>query len=300
MEKESKKYIEYWDEAIRKWADSPAPDFVESERYWLEPTVAKRVKRPVAEAIGLQPELLPNPYWGNPEKCSAVIINYNPGGSSLSGEALRVDHCHHCHVNDGNPGLMASAIARDYSTAALKVPDFSQAKYDYWTRREGTAFWNWMRQRNEWVKRMLPDTTLPPFFLEICGWHSKRWNCHLLPPKVMEEIRLRVAPVLVESILNSEAGVGFAIGATFARQGNILNFFGYDDITTQLTGNDTIKPIPEMQRWYKVFILPDTGAPIIVTWSEGSNRQPAAHFAVFERELVAKTRAYIKKQGTIQ
>lgn len=118
MAVESTKYLEYWDEAIRQWADSPVPAFMESEKYWLEPTVAKRAKRSVAEAIGLQPELLPNPYWGNPERCSAVILNYNPGGSSLSGDELRKDHCHHCHVNEDNPRSMASAIARDYCVSA--------------------------------------------------------------------------------------------------------------------------------------------------------------------------------------
>lgn len=78
-------YIEYWDEAIRQWANSPVPAFMKSEKYWLEPTVAKRVKRSVAEAIGLQPELLPNP--------------------SLP-------------VNEDNPRSMASAIAHDYCVSA--------------------------------------------------------------------------------------------------------------------------------------------------------------------------------------
>lgn len=134
MAVESTKYIEYRDEAIRQWTESPVPAFTESEKYWIEPSVAKHAKRPVAESIGLQPELLPNPYWGNPERCSAVILNYNPGGSDLQGDALRVDHCHHCHVNENNPELMVAAIARDYSADALYVPDFSKPKTDYRTR----------------------------------------------------------------------------------------------------------------------------------------------------------------------
>ena len=295
MAVESNKYIQYWDEAIRQWADSPVPAFMESEKHWLEPSVARRGNSCVAEAIGLQPELLPNPYWGNPERCSAVILNYNPGGSDLQGEALKDDHCHHCHVNDDNPGLMASAIARDYSAAALHVPDFSKPRADYWTRSEGTAFRHWMKQRSEWVKRMLPESTLPPFFLEICGWHSKRWNCHRLPPKVMDELCRRVGPVLEESILNSEARVGFAIGASFGKKGNILNLFGYEDITQQLTGGETIQPLPEVSRWYKVFVKPDSGAPIIVTWSAGSNRQPSAIFADAERAIIAMLREWLSK-----
>lgn len=70
-----KKFIEYWDEVIRQWAngDGSLESVPETERLWFDKT-----------NTNLIPEYMPEPYWGNPDKCSAVVLNYNPGGSETA------------------------------------------------------------------------------------------------------------------------------------------------------------------------------------------------------------------------
>ena len=79
-----KEFIEYWDEVIRQWAkgDGSVKSVPESERVWFENTKTNLIS-----------EYMPEPYGGNPDKCSAVVINYNPGGSdTVSNDA-------YCHIS---------------------------------------------------------------------------------------------------------------------------------------------------------------------------------------------------------
>ena len=61
-------FIEYWDIVIEQWLQnrSGCHELEEQKQFALN--------------LGIDEEnRLPEPYWGDPDNCSFVIMNYNPG-----------------------------------------------------------------------------------------------------------------------------------------------------------------------------------------------------------------------------
>lgn len=278
-------YLKYWDKVIQQWSNAESAEFPKSEKYWEKIKYGKRGNKTVAERIGLQKELIPQPYWGNPKRCSAVVINYNPGGSEKTGkDLLENDHSSFKFAKLRDPNTLAGAVACDRNTMLI-IPDFNKDADGFW-KKEHKAAWNWMKQRTEWIDRLFSNSGNKPCFLEICAWHSHNWQNVKLPNEIIEILKRDFAPVLEEAILNSDSKIGLAIGASFKGDDSILVSFGYKDVTKEICGKDA-ESKEGVARWYKVFCN-ENGTTIIVTWSRGSNRQPSEDFADCEQKLLSK------------
>ena len=89
-----KNFINHWDEVFAHWVKNGSLSMTES--HWNQQK----------EKIGLFPELMPEPYLGDPYNCSVVIMNYNPGAfnhNTDTEEGLRVyqnDPVHHSRLSD--------------------------------------------------------------------------------------------------------------------------------------------------------------------------------------------------------
>lgn len=267
-------YITYWDNVIREWADSgyvPA-----SEECWFTPDST------------LRRELMPEPYWGDPENCSAVLLNYNPGGPD--GEPSPTDNCHRIHVLSGDMTKMSGAMYSCYSRIALEFPWLDEScRDDFTSNAAHSSTKKWMRQRNRWISR-IAGSGRKPFFLDLCGWHSKNWRLRELTPEIDAYVAQHLLPVLGEAVKKSDLGIGLCVGKQIGDE--VLSKLGYMDVTAEL-GFDVKdmdkgwQPDSEVNRWYRVYRSAD-GLYFINTWAIGSNRQPGARFNKHEQEIITK------------
>lgn len=81
------KFLKYWDEVFDYWMETGKVQSDES--HWF------------MQKTELLPELMPEPYMGDPYNCSVTIMNYNPGAfnhktNTEEGQKLyRTDPAHH-------------------------------------------------------------------------------------------------------------------------------------------------------------------------------------------------------------
>jgi hypothetical protein len=261
-------FINYWDNEIRTW-HSLGGKITPNESFWNN----------VVPKSNLLDILMPEPYWGNPENCSVVMLNYNPGGSKLVSPN---DPCHFNQCN--NPLTMAGAMWQQYSDIALTFPwlDSYYTGICANTQHLGTAIW--MRRHAAWAYRVCnittPLETQPrPFFFDLCGWHTHNWKGDIskLPANVISQL----GNIISAAISHSSKNLGLCVGFDFT---SILPQLGYQDVTLQCTRKNTWQPIPGNNRNYKAYRHPN-GTRIICTWAQGSNQCPSANFKADEQRL---------------
>lgn len=149
----------------------------------------------------------------------------------------------------------------------------------------------WINRLDKWSRSLVDkDKAYPPFLMDICAWHSYRWQIGEFTPEQKEYIAVHVLPFLNKAIKNSRLGIGLSVGKILGDKA--FSQLDFSDITSQLNlkgkvTQDGWQPINGINRWYRVYRA-DDGTTIINTWLKGSNRQPAARFAPYEKELLTK------------
>ena len=277
-------YIQYWDKTIREWAangEKPA-----TEQCWF-----------TKNGNNLHQKLLPTPYWGNPCNCSAVLLNYNPGGADLSPEQLEDinngaeppqhkswpnhDHYLHKHVNDNNK--LSGHMCGSYSGQALTFPWINpQPPYDSEALAPSRR---WLQRRAKWIERLAGNAGKRPFLMEVCAWHSYNWTLSRFTPEQTEYINRRVLSPFREAVGNSDLKIGLVVGKMLGDK-IFTRDFGFCNITASLglVEGDRWQPLKDKCRWYRVFC--DGKILVINTWSSGSNSCPAEHFGEAEHQLI--------------
>jgi hypothetical protein len=265
-------FINYWDNEIRAWF-----------AYRGAPTSGFQKWQQVVKSI--EPMLMPEPYWGNPENCSVVMINYNP---ACSNPVNPNDPCHFNQCN--NPLTMAGAMWRQYSDIALTFPWLDPYYTGFCANPQhlGTAVW--MRRHAAWAYRVCnittPLETQPrPFFFDLCGWHSPSWRGKV--NNIGQNTINQLKDFVPAAIAHSDKKLGLCIGSDFKE---ILLLLGYEDITNAIMHVDEWKP-KDVERRYKCYRHPN-GTRIICTWASGSNDCPSADFENDEHDLVIKLEKY--------
>lgn len=263
--------------------------------YWVEHGKAPQSEKELwdFDKVKLVEELMPTPYFGDPAKCSVVLLNYNPnGGKPESKEEFLKDTAHHANLD--KPGYMSHHYARNYREMVASggyVADDSDPMYNTTgLHPKGKEWWG---KRVKWLKE-LASSTKRPFVLELCGWHSKQWPAMSYKSK-LSTLRERFASVIEEAVKNSDLGIGICVGAKW---GEILVGFGYKDVTGKVMSLDDYergwKPRDDDWRNYRIF-RNDNGTYIINTWkSKGFNMMdvPAAiKFRQTEEDIIKKINA---------
>ena len=288
-----KAYTDHWDDVLRRWAedgDVPAP-----ERCWFE-----------GAGSTLIPCLMPEPYWGDPAACSAVLLNYNPGDKHRKEADFRDEPTSFCRITGQGGKALAEALRQGYSAEAKTFPwlDAEQARRAAIPLPERAC--RWLRRRAGWTGRLAGDEggARRPFFMELCAWHSHRWTISRFSDAQKAYITQLVLPTLRAAVRCSTLGVGLAVGKRIG--GFLQQECGFRNITGELRladaggrldcdredGGLCWQPIPTTKRWYRVYRCDGDGTVVVVTWSPGSNNQPSRAFAPQERELLARIGAY--------
>lgn len=268
-------FINYWDYAISDWLS-----------YTIDPEQA-------AYGSLLNPDYLPEPYWGDPDNCSFVIVNYNPGGgNNLDPHTYRTCANSCCSI----PSLIKYVKNQGYSKAALDFPLLQSSaalinKGWNWFLNYGGYIW-WQRKR-DWIKHLASvakvptiDDGLMPFALELCPWHSPKWPgpSLLIKDPLIKVIRQRVINVMHYAICRSKGKFAVCIGKDFT---DILPQFRF------IPCSKAIRPISEVDRFYQLFRHKVTDLPVLVTWANGSNRHPSSKFYAFEGTMISNIQNHI-------
>lgn len=276
------RYIDYWDEVIDKWFY----DVIDKEQKPF-------LKLYFQGKYQFQMEYMPEPYWGDPLNCSIVIINYNPAGGDDQNSFTWKEFADCCKIR-----MVSYVKQHKYSNLAIPFPIINDdADCPDFLRKYGGR--NWWLGKKQWSSSIVEyilhnDENVPPFGLELCGWHSEKWNSNftdeLKPNKELcnSVIKYFVLP-LIAAIKMSKTQIGLCVGK---KLGKLLDAFGCD-ITKRIVkhitnyksynNDDGIKP-NDKERYYRVYKICDEY--IINTWSIGSNKHPSEDFHSFEKQLI--------------
>ncbi|MBO5750647.1 MAG: hypothetical protein J6R36_06860 [Bacteroidaceae bacterium] len=224
-----------------------------------------------------QHEYMPEFFLGNPDCCSAVILNLNPGIADLG------FHYKDSRFNNYN-----------YSAEAQKFP----------LGDSGRIWWfgaNGKKGRNAWINNLIGNDNwdLKPFALEICPLHSKSWGgLDYSNNNLQEEIAKYVFDPAFKAVSNSKADFAIAIGKDFVK---ILSdpFFGFKERLVWDQGNH-----PQNMAWPKnkkgnptdrtLVLLEKENNRVFCTYAPGSNRPPGKNFREIEHLFVEEIKKWCK------
>lgn len=259
------KYIDYWDHVVANWFEGHA--------YGDEPLWFK-------EAKTLNFLHMPEPYWGNPEDCSIVIANYNPGGGA--------DRSRHTYLPCAgcSDSFISEVKNSSYSHVALPFPIINDPKNllkgFYWWKEYGGRKW-WL-DKLDWIKeayRLLTGTEMKknPFVMEFCAWHCPSWTANKSMVDLYYDKKTgAISPLskaidehffkpLAAAIKASKCPCGICVGSQFQELFYVIASKG-GIVTHPGTSPSLVHPA------YSSDIYTIHGAKVIVVCGNGRNRYP--------------------------
>lgn len=252
-------FTKYWDDVISDWF---AGQINSEQQLFLN-----------EQSLNLNPEHMPEPYWGDPENCSIVIANYNPGGGTDRNRHTYKD-CACC-----SDSFINQVKILGYYNVVKNFSLILQPSNSCWWRDYGGSKW-WL-QKMKWLQQnIISPMNLSidiyqkkPFAIEFCGWHSVQW-----PTKSCEKIyknNTNLASVidryfvkaLVDAVHNSDTRLGICVGS---------QFYSLFDYMSQ--NNQFVKYVSSTQNAsnpnINIHLFKIDGENIIVLWGKGRNRYP--------------------------
>ena len=260
-------FLNYWDDVIRRWFDEE----VESkQQLFLN-----------EQWLNLNSRHMPEPYWGDPENCSIVIANYNPGGGADRDRHTYRD-CAYCHDS-----FINEVKKNGYQNIAKYFPIIDKPTNSYNPLKEGICWMKeyggrkWWLSKNAWLNDniigALPNDKKPnhdkPFAIEFCGWHSVSWPpnaCITLYKKngFSPYVHQYFIKPLVEAVHNSDTRLGVCVGAQFFHLFEEMAKCG----TSCIQRIDTTNPLNKNKLNIHLFRI--NGENILVLWGQRRNRYP--------------------------
>ena len=246
----SAEFYEAWDDVIKAWLE--CGDSFDAQKNPLN----------VLNDGTLSLQHLPEPYYGDMDNPSIVIINLNPGTGL----------CEQCHLRKDKPDILVNDVMNNSYSEIAKVFPIERNSKNVHMPRESI---NWWKSRLEWINHILEirknmgisiDDNKKPFAIELVPLHSKSFKVS----KAAKYVKNKYPAILgaIEyAITKSDAQMGLAIGKPIY---DTLKQFGYTDITLK----QNKQPDSNIKRYYRV-LEKKNGPKILCTWSSGSNKAPA-------------------------
>lgn len=281
-------FVDYWDRVIEDWFY----DVIDADQeHVFDLSYEGKYK--------FQKDYMPEPYWGNPQKCSIVIIDYNPaGGDDQNSFTWRE------FANSNKTRMVSYVKQHKYSKLALAFPilEKDDKKCPDFLRKYGGRKW-WLTKK-EWIDRFVSigsaqnnncsknNENKKPFAIELCGWHSAKWSSNF--NQILQNNKALYKSVIIHFLLpmlaaikKSDLHLGVCVGKRF---GDIFSRIG-NDVTCNIplktkckyVKDDGLKPNSK-ERYYRVYQI--CNEFIINTWSIGSNKHPSDEYKQFEKDLI--------------
>lgn len=167
MDERIQRYVHHWEHVIAAWHLGHG----EARWHGCEDEPFLRALGPVCFPCTCH---MPEPYWGNPENSSIVIVNHNPG---CGGGPARQGHL------DAVEWMESFTKTVGYHVFAKEFPiglDKDSLKNKRWNAFSCYQGRKWWKRRVDWTKETarllgIDDGNCLPFAMELCGWHSPRW-----------------------------------------------------------------------------------------------------------------------------
>lgn len=204
-------FVDYWDIVIKQWLRN---NFNCSE-------LMEQKKIGIDLGIGIDSinNRLPEPYWGNPDNCSFVIMGYNPGP------------CHDSRHNyrfcaDSYNSMIYEIKRSKYSVFAKSFPLYRDlTSSELWFEDSIGREW-WQKQKDKWIDCLLKkkETKKLPFAMEFCAWHSDEWK-GLKAGVIYNNIKYYeiLINAFIEAIKRSDCHVGICFGCEFRNCKTFVN-----------------------------------------------------------------------------
>ena len=214
---------------------------------------------------------MPEFFLGDPDSCSAVILNLNPGTADQG--------FHYSRFND-----------YDYSKNAKEFP-LGDSGSEWWFGKNGTG------GRNAWINNLIGnDKGLKPFALEICPLHSKSWGrLDYNNAELKDEIAKYVFDPAFKAVSNSKADFAIAIGKDFVK---ILKHFGFKERLAWDQNQHPQNVWPQNKKGLPInrtFVLFEKeNNRVFCTYAPGSNRSPGKNFREIEHQFVEEIKKWCK------
>jgi hypothetical protein len=267
-------FIDYWDKLIAKWLNDDERTLLVNKDCFFKADERVPTNSPVK--LCRDKSEIPEPYWGNLGKCSAVVINLNPG----MGETNR---------NEFYENFAKSLCKKRFSEIAIDFPWLEEGL-------PGSKFW---QQKHRWIVRLCNilgkeiSEERMPFALELCPYHSKKWNGNLLKnEEVKIHIERNVFAILETAIKNSLLPFALAVGKDCY---NALIDCGFESVKNVkiCDCNNPIWPkrLSDNRHKSRGFALLEKGnVRILCTWCSrgGSNTAPADDFEEVEKDILKR------------
>ena len=266
-----KEFKDYWDGVIASWLKEQGKVFDSDQNQILS-----------QEWLNLSRNHMPEPYWGNPEECSIVIANYNPGGGA--------DRNRHAYFKcaDWEHTFIHEVKKSKYSDVASGFPIINEPNRndlesapEWWEDYGGSKWW---RKKHDWLKNSIINNeklhdlfdktkikecgNKKPFAIEFCGWHSKSWPVNacerLYKDKELQSIIDKYfINVLVEAIKCSDSKLGVCTGKQL-----------YDLLISKYEGEIQDKELESQKYNLHLLELEDEGVKIKIlsVWGETNKR----------------------------
>lgn len=264
-----KSYINFWDQTIASLFSTPLPS-----------------NYPMSLGVNIQKDFMPEPFMGDPNNFSFVIVNLNPGAGV----------CHSCFKQQNISGTLINKVKRlGYSTAVKDFPYLRDGKTVGLTDWDDSPGRKWWKSKERWIKHMLnvcapsynPSDPIPngyyPFAMELFAWHTISWPSKL--NKKMEKggifgntIESDVIEPLHEAIKKSKFKIAICVGKPI---GSIIGSFN------AFKNKKSSQPIKSVNRYYDIYDY-GNGCRIINTWAPGGNTYPSKDFEKEEEKIIKR------------
>ena len=296
-------YISYWDDVITAWFNDDIQDKMlqkEIQNVLWNPNLKKHIHY----------DHMPEPYWGNQEEASVVILNFNPGGGDDKSPQT-YKRCLGCNKNGAT--LLNYVHEHKYSSAAKDFPLLNNnpnldTRLKYIATNYGGS--KWWEGKEKWLNHLAEISEKAgklPFAMELCGWHSKSW-----PSKALDNLNKKeglgkhlwdtvILPML--DVIKKNDTIAICIGESI---GNLLTLFGFKNTTPDLCqfieleyrsdkcdhininngkkqaeASDTNN---KKGRNYR--LLRSNDCYVINTWVNGSNKNPSIKYNDIEKKII--------------
>ena len=292
------KYYNFWDEFVGRWlaerkAEAPLDE------------VSLAYQQACDE---LDFDILPTPYLGRPsEGVDAVFLNMNPGLSEIGkrGEYRGVpldDTQRFSLLRKPNGWLIKAFMCESEGSYRRFVDKWSCLNpdlRDYDPQVCGVDWWQGLNPgkvggRAAWLRRIYNNCDMSPsrvFAVELCPYHSKKWNAaHLdecLLPFICEHVIDPACVAVHQNRLPFAVAIGKVFVDLFVSLGaNMEHEWSYKDPMLGWPQNSKGNPTVRVYRMYAIQRRDGQTTRFLVTWAQAnSNPPPSPHFGAIERNI---------------
>jgi hypothetical protein len=294
-------YYHFWDEWCENWFKARGNDnnaIIEEQN---------NVFYNLKDKGNLDLNELPEPYLGKPsEGVDAVFLNLNPGMSAKN-ENSKFYSC----KDTSDPSDTPEWLIREFINCNYKYSDYltkwSPLNPDLRGHDPevcGVRWWqgtnpNSIGGRMSWVRRIYGNNNICPsrvFALELCPYHSKKWNLALNNDQMKDFIINNVFIPAFTAVYENKLPYAIAIGRSIDLLLNdpyVQNKLKFHHLASWTEKNNNniewpcnkdSKPINRTFNLY-TFNLFGSNVNILVTYAPGGNTTPAISFSQIEDNI---------------